>query len=156
MIIARVADAIDRLDEEAINLVGDALAAGEDPLALIEAGIGTGVRRCGDKLAAYEYGVPELLVAGEMLRKVRVVRALPGPGYRVQPPSSSHVQGDIHELGKNLIALLGVGRVPGRPGGMWSCGDHRRGRAPAAVIGSLRSWSTMPAQQEVITYPRYR
>jgi methylmalonyl-CoA mutase cobalamin-binding domain/chain len=160
--IAQVADAIDRLDEEAIKLVAQALAAGEDPLALIESGIVTGVRKCGDKLAAYEYGVPELLVAGEIAQEcVKVVRPYLDPARAASKATVvlASVQGDIHELGKNLVALLlelagfsvvdlGVDVPP------MAIIDAAEQRSASVIALSSLMVTTMAAQREVITYLR--
>ena len=160
MRLERIADALDRLDPETVDLVREALDQGEPPLAVIEQGIVAGIRRCGDKLSAYEYGVPELLVAGELAQEcVKVVRPFLGPGDVAKKATVvlATVQGDIHELGKNLVALLlelsgygvvdlGVDVAP-----MAIVEKAEAVRAQAIGLSSLMV-TTMPAQQEVITY----
>jgi 5-methyltetrahydrofolate--homocysteine methyltransferase len=158
--IEDIADAIDRLDEATVELVRRALAEGEQPLKIIESGIVAGIRRCGDKLAAYEYGVPELLVAGEIAQEcVKVVRPHLDPGTSVARGTVvlASVQGDIHELGKNLVALLlelagfsvvdlGVDVAP-------MSIIEKAEEVDADVIGlSSLMVTTMPAQQEVVRY----
>jgi 5-methyltetrahydrofolate--homocysteine methyltransferase len=158
--IERIADALERLDPDTLRLVRDALEQGEAPLAVIERGIVVGINRCGDRLTAYEYGVPELLVAGELAQEcVNVVRPFLEPGSVAKKATVvlATVQGDIHELGKNLVALLldlsgyevvdlGVDVAP-------MAIIERAEAAGADVIGlSSLMVTTMPAQQEVITY----
>lgn len=160
MTLVDIADALERLDETTVELVRAALARGEDPLAIIQQGIVAGIRRCGEKLAAYEYGVPELMVAGEMAQEcIEVVRPhLDAAG--AAPKATvvlASVQGDIHELGKNLVALflelegysvvdLGVDVPP-------MTIIDKAVEVGAAVIGlSSLMVTTMPAQQELITY----
>jgi 5-methyltetrahydrofolate--homocysteine methyltransferase len=162
MRLERIADALDRLDAETVDLVREALDEGQDPLAVIEQGIVVGIRRCGDKLSAYEYGVPELLVAGELAQEcVKVVRPFLEAGSVVKKATVvlATVQGDVHELGKNLVALLlelsgyevvdlGVDVAP--------MAIIERAEAVGAEVIGLSSLmvTTMPAQKEVITYLR--
>ena len=157
-----IADALERLDDTTVDLVRDALAGGGDPLAVIQQGIVVGIRRCGEKLAEYEYGVPELMVAGEIARDcIEVVRPhldTAGTASKATVVVAS-VQGDVHELGKNLVALLlelegyrvvdlGVDVPP------MTIIDKAM-EVGAALIGlSSLMVTTMPAQQELITYPR--
>jgi 5-methyltetrahydrofolate--homocysteine methyltransferase len=162
MRLERIADALDRLDAEIVDLVREALDEGQDPLAVVEQGIVVGIRRCGDKLSAYEYGVPELLVAGELAQEcVKVVRPFLEAGSVVKKATVvlATVQGDVHELGKNLVALLlelsgyevvdlGVDVAP--------MAIIERAEAVGAEVIGLSSLmvTTMPAQKEVITYLR--
>lgn len=159
-LLERIADSLDRLDPSTVDLVREALEHGEDPLAVIQEGIVVGIRSCGDKLTAYEYGVPELLVAGEIAQEcVKVVRPHIRTGDSRQGATVvlATVQGDIHELGKNLVALLlelaghevvdlGVDVAP-------MTIIERAEVTGASVIGlSSLMVTTMPAQQEVLTY----
>lgn len=158
----QIAEALDRLDEGTVELVREALARGEDPLEIIEQGIVVGIRTCGDKLAAYEYGVPELLVAGELAQEcIKVVRPHLDPSKAPAKATVviATVQGDIHELGKNLVALLlelagftvvdlGVDVAP------MAIIDKAEETGAAVIALSSLMVTTMPAQQEVITYLR--
>ena len=157
-----IAEALESLDEGTVDLVRQALDRGEDPLRIIEQGIVAGIRTCGDKLAAYEYGVPELLVAGELAQEcIKVVRPYLDPGMAEAKATVviATVQGDIHELGKNLVALLlelagfaivdlGVDVAP------MSVIDKAEETGAAVIALSSLMVTTMPAQKEVITYLR--
>ena len=155
-----IADSLDKLRDETIDLVKAALDKGEDPLEIINQGIVPGVQRCGDKFTKQEYFVPELIVAGD-LAKDCLKLAKPLISLDKVPTKAkvviATVQGDIHELGKNLVALLlemagfividlGVD-VP--PMTIIEKADENE----AKVIGlSSLMVTTMPAQQEVIVY----
>jgi methylmalonyl-CoA mutase cobalamin-binding domain/chain len=161
-VLEEVADALEELREDTVDVVQRALEHGADPLAIVERGIVLGIQRCGDKLAAYEYGVPELMVAGEIAEEcIAVVRPHLSP-EQAQGKGTvviATVQGDIHELGKNLVALflelagyrvtdLGVDASP-------MAIIEAAAKAGADVIGlSSLMVTTMPAQQEVLTYLR--
>lgn len=159
-VIEDIADSLDQLNDGTVDLVRRALAQGEDPLEIIDQGIIVGMRRCGDKLSAYEYGVPELMVAGELAQDcIRLVK----PHLSSDRASSKSkvviatVQGDIHELGKNLVALLlelaghevmdlGVDVAP-----MTIIDKAEQSGAQIIALSSLMV-TTMAAQEEVITY----
>ncbi|MFH0915791.1 MAG: cobalamin-dependent protein [bacterium] len=159
-ILEQIADSLDRLDEGTIDVVRGALAQGEDPLLIIDQGIVAGIRSCGDKLAAYEYGVPELLVAGELAQEcIKAVRPYLDVGKAPAKATVviATVQGDIHELGKNLVSLLlelagftivdlGVDVAP-----MTIIDKAEETGAGVIALSSLMV-TTMPAQKEVITY----
>jgi 5-methyltetrahydrofolate--homocysteine methyltransferase len=157
-----IAEALESLSEGTVDLVRLALDRGEDPLRIIDEGIVAGMRTCGDKLAAYEYGVPELLVAGELAQEcIKIVRPYLDP-ERAEAKATvviATVQGDIHELGKNLVALLlelagfavvdlGVDVAP------MSVIDKAEETGAAVIALSSLMVTTMPAQEEVITYLR--
>jgi 5-methyltetrahydrofolate--homocysteine methyltransferase len=161
-ILDQIAESLDRLDEGTIDLVRSALARGEDPLLIIDRGIVAGIRSCGDKLTAYEYGVPELLVAGELAQEcIKVVRPYLDAGKAPAKATVviATVQGDIHELGKNLVALLlelagftvvdlGVDVAP-----MTIIDKAEETGASVIALSSLMV-TTMPAQKEVLIYLR--
>jgi 5-methyltetrahydrofolate--homocysteine methyltransferase len=161
-ILEQIADSLDMLEEGTTDVVRLALAQGEDPLAIIEQGIVAGIRRCGEKLAAYEYGVPELLVAGELAQEcIKIVRPYLDAGKAPAKATVviATVQGDIHELGKNMVALLlelggytlvdlGVDVAP-----MTIIDKAEETGASIIALSSLMV-TTMPAQKEVITYLR--
>jgi methanogenic corrinoid protein MtbC1 len=161
-ILEQIADSLDQLRDDTVDLVRAALDRGEDPLLIIDRGIVAGIRRCGEKLAAYEYGVPELLVAGELAQDcIKIVKPHLGSG---EAPAKATiviatVQGDIHELGKNLVALLlelsgfmvvdlGVDVAP------MTIIDKAEESAASVIALSSLMVTTMPAQREVITYLR--
>jgi 5-methyltetrahydrofolate--homocysteine methyltransferase len=56
-------------EDEAIRLVQQALARGEDPNSLIS-DCQEGLRIVGDCYAKSEYYLPELIMSGEMIKKI--------------------------------------------------------------------------------------
>ncbi len=94
---------------EVLQLVNERLEAGEEPLEIVEV-CQEGVRRVGESYERGEYFLAGLIMAGEILRQVldRVLPLLPATGRG----SSSGlvvlgtVQGDIHDIGKNLAQAL--------------------------------------------------
>ena len=98
------------LDEEAVlALVRESLAAGDDPLQIIEA-CNDGMREVGLKYETGEYFVSGLIMAGEIFREV-VELVQPLLEKRVDGHSSGvvligTVSGDIHDIGKNMLGML--------------------------------------------------
>ena len=97
--------------ERAAELAAEAVAAGIDPLAAIDEGYVPGLRYVGEQFSAGEMFLPEMMLAARaMQRAVAVlepemarrnsVRAVLG---RVVVGT---VAGDIHEIGKNLVAMM--------------------------------------------------
>ncbi len=98
------------LDEGAVLAeVAERLAAGADPLALIDV-CRTGMRRVGERYEQREYFLSGLIMAGEIFREV-VELIQP----RLEAATRGHsagrvllgtVQGDIHDVGKNILQVL--------------------------------------------------
>ena len=97
--------------ERAAELAAEAVATGIDPLAAIDEGYVPGLRYVGEQFSAGEMFLPEMMLAARaMQRAVAVlepemarrnsVRAVLG---RVVVGT---VAGDIHEIGKNLVAMM--------------------------------------------------
>ncbi|HLA81771.1 MAG TPA: cobalamin-dependent protein [Thermoleophilia bacterium] len=159
-ILEQIAVCLDQLRDDTVDLVEKALAQGEDPLDIIDRGIITGMRTCGDKLSNYEYGVPELMVAGELAQEcMRLVKPhiTADRAPRRSKVVIATVQGDIHELGKNLVALLlelaghEVVDLGVDVGPMAIIDRAERDGARTIALSSLMV-TTMPAQRELITY----
>lgn len=98
------------LDEDAVlALVKERLAAGDDPLRIIEA-CNAGMRIVGQKYENGEYFVSGLIMSGEIFREV-VELAQPLLAKRTEGQSSGlvligTVSGDIHDIGKNILGML--------------------------------------------------
>ncbi|HEY4688820.1 MAG TPA: cobalamin-dependent protein [Anaerolineae bacterium] len=98
------------LDEEAVlKLVQRCLAAGDDPLQIIE-DCNAGMRLVGERYERGEFFVSGLIMSGEIFREVVEL---------VQPHLEMHaggtasgrvllgtVRGDIHDIGKNMVGTL--------------------------------------------------
>lgn len=99
----------DLREEEVLALVRARLAAGVPPLRIIEA-CQVGMCEVGERYAQRRYFLSGLIMAGEILRQVM---ELVTPSVEAQ--FSGHtsgrvllgtVQGDIHDLGKNVLQML--------------------------------------------------
>ena len=159
-IFERIAASIDQLRDDTVDLVEKALDQGEDPLDIINRGIIIGMRTCGDKLSSYEYGVPELMVAGDLAQEcMRLVKPHISADRAADRSKViiATVQGDIHELGKNLVALLlelaGHEVVDlGVDIGPMAIIDRAEQDGARTIALSSLMVTTMPAQRELITY----
>ena len=97
------------LNMDAVLAATDALLAGDVPSEEIYALLHQGMDRVNDRCSAGQYFIADLIMAGNIFREAvsritsyRTARRT-GPAGRVLMGT---VQGDIHELGKNLIAIL--------------------------------------------------
>lgn len=97
--------------EEAARLAQQGLAAGLEPLAMIEQGFAAGIRVVGDLFTQGEYFLPDLVIGAKAMEEAMAV--LESELRRRQESRRTHgkvvigtVQGDIHEIGKNLVATL--------------------------------------------------
>ena len=102
--------AVDDLDIDGItSLVMICLAEGITPLEIIQDGISRGLASVGAKFETGEYFLADLVMAGEVVNE-----AMPLIKSRMDPAEAGKkgkvvlatVQGDIHEIGKNIVAML--------------------------------------------------
>ncbi len=98
------------LEEDAVlALVRERIAAGEDPLRIIEE-CNAGMREVGQKYEQGEYFVSGLIMSGEIFREV--VDLVQPLMVKLADGNSSGrvlvgtVAGDIHDIGKNMVATL--------------------------------------------------
>jgi 5-methyltetrahydrofolate--homocysteine methyltransferase len=94
---------------EAKALVEEALAAGVDPLELVNRAMMPAMDEVGRRFECHEYFVPELLLAARAMKgALELVRPL--LAARGSEPTGrvviGTVQGDLHDIGKNLVAAL--------------------------------------------------
>jgi 5-methyltetrahydrofolate--homocysteine methyltransferase len=86
-----------------------ALAEGMDPLALVQETMMPAMDEVGKKFEANEYFVPELLLAARAMKSsLELIRPLLAAGG-VEPAGRvaiGTVKGDLHDIGKNLVAAL--------------------------------------------------
>jgi methylmalonyl-CoA mutase cobalamin-binding domain/chain len=98
------------LEEEAVlQLVDQRLAAGSDPLQIIDE-CNEGMRAVGLRYERGEYFVAGLIMSGEIFREV-VERVQPLLEQQTNRKSSGRVlvgtvSGDIHDIGKNIFGML--------------------------------------------------
>ncbi len=97
--------------EAAVALARQALEGGLDPLEVINRGLVPGIQYTGEQFAAGEMFLPDLMLAAEaMQRAIRLLEPeMARRGTRRQVLGRvviGTIQGDIHEIGKNLVATL--------------------------------------------------
>jgi methanogenic corrinoid protein MtbC1 len=105
-----LAEALAELKEdEALAIVRLRMERGDDPLQIIE-DCQAGMREVGDRYAQRRYFLAALIMAGEILRQITdiVLPAVEGEfvGKRSGRVLVGTVQGDIHDLGKNMLLML--------------------------------------------------
>jgi len=95
---------------KAKELAEQALAAGLDPLKVIEEGFVAGIRRAGDLWEEGEFFLPELVTAAQAMTSAMEVLQPGLEGDQARPSAGrvviGTVQGDIHDIGKTLVATM--------------------------------------------------
>ena len=99
------------LPDEASKLAGEALQAGIEPLEAIDQGFKPGMDVVGEGFAKGELFIPDLMMSGEAM-KAAIAALEPELMKRKQQRQVmgkvviGTVQGDIHEIGKTLVATM--------------------------------------------------
>jgi corrinoid protein of di/trimethylamine methyltransferase len=102
---------IDGLPDKARDLAEEALRAGIEPLEAIDRGFKPGMDVVGEGFAQGELFIPDLMMSGEAL-KAAIAALEPELMKRKQQRKVAGkvvigtVQGDIHEIGKTLVATM--------------------------------------------------
>jgi len=100
---------IDIREEEVVRLARELLEGGTDPLAVLDA-CKQALEIIGDRFAAGQAFVPELIMAGEMMGQVTaLVRPLldqARPPQRLGKVLMGTVEGDIHDIGKDVVTFM--------------------------------------------------
>ena len=96
-------------DEKAGRLTRQALEQGLAPKEILDRGLIAGMTSVGERFKAREIFLPEVLLAAkamyagmDQLRPLLVKEGLPSAGKVVL----GSVQGDLHDIGKNLVGVL--------------------------------------------------
>jgi methanogenic corrinoid protein MtbC1 len=100
----------DMNEDEAMNLVQAMLDAGEDPQVILDAASQAMVI-VGDRFNAQEYFLPELIIAGDMMK---AIGEMVKPRLRLQAVETKTlgtvligtVAGDIHDIGKDVVSFM--------------------------------------------------
>jgi 5-methyltetrahydrofolate--homocysteine methyltransferase len=95
--------------KSAIRLTRKALDEGCDPLGLVTGSMVPAMDEVGRRFASQEFYVPDLLLAGRAMKgALELVRPLLSAG--AAHPSGKvvigTVKGDLHDIGKNLVASM--------------------------------------------------
>lgn len=101
---------IDGEDEIAVETAKAALAAALDPLVCIKNGLTKGMNRVGELFSCGEYFLPGLIISSKAMEAAMEVlepALLENQELEVQGKVViGTVKGDLHEIGKNLVAIL--------------------------------------------------
>lgn len=104
-------NAIVNMDEkEAVKLARDLLAKNTPPLSILDA-CREAMEIIGNRFEKGEAFIPELIMAGEMLRQVTEVvkpalKESSGEVPKIGKVVIGTVQGDIHDIGKNIVVFM--------------------------------------------------
>ena len=106
--LSALSESLIALDEQGVlDLTQQALDGGAEPIAIINDGLTHGMTEVGKRFEAGEYFLPELLIAAEVFKaavaivKPHLTDAVVTKGKVVL----GTVEGDIHDIGKNIVAL---------------------------------------------------
>jgi 5-methyltetrahydrofolate--homocysteine methyltransferase len=96
-------------DEQAIRLATSMIEGGTSPLDILEA-CKAGMAIVGDRFEKGEYFVPELILAGEMLKQIsEIVKphlSQEGDAPKLGTVVLGTVAGDIHDIGKDIVHFM--------------------------------------------------
>lgn len=95
-------------EEKALKLVQERLDAGDDPLVVIAA-CRDGMADVGKRYEAQEYYVSDLIMAGEVFKQAMSIigkNFQAGAGDSKGAVVVGTVQGDIHDIGKDIVVSL--------------------------------------------------
>jgi len=108
-ILNRLKECIVNLDIEGITQAcQDALAVGIPPVKAITQGMAKGMNIVGEKYEAGEYFLSELIMAGEVMKEgTKILEPhLKAETKKLGKVVLATVEGDIHDIGKNIVATL--------------------------------------------------
>jgi corrinoid protein of di/trimethylamine methyltransferase len=101
---------IDGDEDAAVAVANEAVAAGIDPQKAIMEGLAAGMAEMGRLYELEECYVPELMVSSEALYAglgvLRPLATASGAGDKKGVAVIGAVQGDIHDIGKNLVKMM--------------------------------------------------
>ncbi|MEZ5124855.1 MAG: cobalamin-dependent protein [Thermoleophilia bacterium] len=107
-ILRALSESLVELDEARVaELTAQALADGVAPVAIIQEGLTPGMAKVGQLFEDGDYYLPELLISAEAF-KAAVELVKPHLGEAMQTKGTvvlGTVEGDIHDIGKNIVAL---------------------------------------------------
>jgi 5-methyltetrahydrofolate--homocysteine methyltransferase len=100
----------DMNEQEALNLARDMLDKGENPQFILDAG-SEAMTLIGERYDKGEYFLPELILAGDMMKQLGdlVKPKLSGKTEQKEPLGKvviGTVAGDIHDIGKDVVAFM--------------------------------------------------
>lgn len=92
------------------ELVHKALDSNIEPMAIINQGLMTGMQVVGERFQEGEYFLPHVMIAAEVMKKAMMILEplllATDQTIHLGTVVIGTVQGDIHEIGKNLVATM--------------------------------------------------
>lgn len=100
--------------EGGVQLAKDALESGSQPLEFFQEVVGPVVDEMGDRFSRLEIFLPELMRTGMIVKVIQeevLEPAIVASGIPSSEPEAGKIvigtcQGDIHDIGKNMVALM--------------------------------------------------
>ena len=97
-------------EQEALSIVDDLLSKGEDPATILDLS-SEAMQVVGERYQEGTYFLPELIMAGEMLRKIGEVLKPRLAEKQTQTKKLGvvvlgTVRGDIHDIGKDIVGFM--------------------------------------------------
>jgi 5-methyltetrahydrofolate--homocysteine methyltransferase len=143
---------------DAVRLTKELLEAGEPAKRIVDEGLVPGMAVVGERFRCNEIFVPEMLVAARAMKEALKLLEADLAAAGVKPEFTAvigTVQGDLHDIGKNLVATmwrganfevvdLGTNVPPAR------YVEVVRERKPHVVGISALLTTTMPAMRETV------
>ena len=103
---------VEMKEQEALEIARRLIAGGEDPLKILKS-CSEAMETVGKRFETGEYFLPQLILAGEMLKQISEMLKPQLKDKTVAVTSESlgkvlmgTVKGDIHDIGKNIVAIL--------------------------------------------------
>ncbi len=104
-----IAAITDMREDEALAITDEMLANGADPLHILEA-CREAMTITGQRFESGECFVPELILAGEMLKditaKIKPLMAEEATEVKIGKVVIGTVEGDIHDIAKDIVAFM--------------------------------------------------
>jgi len=105
-----LADAVIKGDQNtAVKITKDALVAGTAPRSVLEDGLIAGMDVVGARFKKNEIYIPEVLIAARAMKMAMEILEPELVKAGVKPVGKfmiATVQGDLHDIGKNLVAMM--------------------------------------------------
>jgi len=100
----------DMKEKEALQIVDDLLAQGEDPQKILDLS-SEAMQVVGERYQEGTYFLPELIMSGEMLRKIGetlkpLLAAQTEETTKLGTVVLGTVRGDIHDIGKDIVGFM--------------------------------------------------
>ncbi|MDD5727919.1 MAG: corrinoid protein [Victivallales bacterium] len=145
--------------DEVTDMITGALAANDNPIELLEDGMIPAMREIGEKFNRNEVYVPQMLIAARAMQAglALVEPVLAQAGHKsLGKICIGTVKGDLHDIGKNLVAIMlkGAGYDVVDLGVNCDIGKYENGVTEGATVVACSALltTTMPYMKEVVDY----